>query len=56
MSAVPPLTPVIMPVNLPAAAVSESELVQTPPGVVLVKEIVLPTHTDEGPVIAPGIA
>lgn len=54
MVAVPEVIPVTIPDNEPTAATEELLLVQTPPETELLSIIVVPTQTEDGPVIAPG--
>ena len=51
----PAETPVTIPV-LPTVAIAVEELLQVPPVVRLVKEVVLPAHTELAPVMAAGAA
>ena len=53
---VPPFTPVTTPVLAPTVALAVAALDHAGPGVGLLSVIVLPTHTDDGPVIGPANA
>jgi len=54
MVAFPPATPVTIPVLLPTVATAVEELLQVPPPVALVKDVVELTHTMPVPLIAAG--
>jgi hypothetical protein len=56
MTDVPAATPVTTPDAEPMVATLVVPLVQVPPDVALVNVLVLPTHTDSEPLIAPGNA
>ena len=50
-----PTTPVTMPLELPTVAIVGALLLQTPPGVALLRGIFCPAHTVVTPVIAAGV-
>ena len=51
---VPGVDPVTIPLSAPTVATVTGVLVQSPPGVLLLREIVAPTHTLVGPLMADG--
>ena len=56
MRDVPADTPVTIPVEEPTVATPKVLLIQRPPGVLLLRVVVLPTHTVVEPLIADGAA
>jgi hypothetical protein len=55
MVAVPPDTPVTTPETEPTVATDRLPLYHSPPEIRSLKEMVVPAHSEEGPLTGPGV-